>query len=151
MPIARSIGQAILKTLAPEGYSAVQMINILQGSGFTYRRQDMLSDIREYTGRVKYETQIRGLHANDVVPRGWMNEVEMNYPYKYKVWADVNYYDPATGQYITDVRSVYTDDLLKKEDYRGFIEGVETAQNYREGMDLTSVDIRGLDVNTRIR
>lgn len=151
MALARAVGQAILKSLASQMIPGYQMISILRGSGYSYRYQDMLKDVREYTGRVKFETNIRKLGFNDVIKTGWMNEVEMNYPYKYKVWGDVTYYDPATRSYITQARSVYTDDLMKKGDYQGFLEGVELAGQYEEGMTLTSVDIRGLDVNTRLQ
>lgn len=150
MAIARSVGQNILKSLISANIPGWQMISIVRSAGYGYRYQTMLSDIREYTGRVKYESQVTGLNVNNVIPSGWMNKVDMEGPYKYKVWADVNYYDPETNSYISDVKSLYADEYLRIGDYQEYIEDNLVAGGYYAGMDIMSVKIRGLDVNTNI-
>jgi len=150
MPIERAVGQAILKALAPQGLTALQMVSIVRGAGVGYRYTDMLSDIREYTGRVRYETNIRDMTSNTVVPDAWMNRVELDAPYKYKVWSDIKYWDPVAGDYVTKTRSMYTDSLMKKGDFEGFIEGVEIASEYEPGLVLIEANMRGLDYNTAI-
>jgi len=151
MPIQRAVGQALLKSLVKFDLPGSQMISILRSAGAAYRYQDMLSDIREYTGRRMWEGNISKMTGNSVIPDAWMNRVSMNYPYKYKVWADVTYYDFVSDQYITDKRSLYTDDLMKIEDYQGFVEGSEIASAYYSTRDVFEVTITGLDVNTRVR
>ena len=150
MPLERAVGQAILKTLVPQGLSAWQMIQIARGAGAGYRYQDMLKDVREYTGRFKYEAQVRHLTSNTVVPDAWINRVDMAGPYRYKVWADVTYYDPATNEYVTDVRSMYTDELKKVGDYERDYEEVLSGAGCRCDMEFMKINVRGLDYNTRL-
>jgi len=151
MPLERAVGQAMLKTLVPQGLTAWQMIQIVRGAGAGYRYQTMLSDIREYTGRLRYETQIRNMTSNSVIPDIWQNRVDMAGPYKYKVWADVTYYDPTTNEYVTDVRSMYTDELKKIGDYGRDFEDVLSGAGCRCDMEFMKIDIRGMDFNTRLQ
>jgi len=150
MPLARSVGQAILKSLVPFNLPGWQMVQIVRQAGYGYHYQTMLGDIREYTGRFKYEPQVTGLGSNQVITESWMNRVEMSGPYRYKVWADVSYYDPASGDYITDVRSMYTDDLKKVGDYQRDFGDVLESAGCRCDMEFMSVKVRGMDLNTRL-
>ena len=150
MAIARSVGQAILKGLASANIPGWQMISIVRSAGYGYRYQTMLSDVREYTGRLKYEPQVGKLNVNDVIPSGWMNKVDMEGPYKYKVWADVNYFDPVANEYITDTRSMYADDLMRLGDYQTYFEDNLKGAGCRCDMEFMSVRVRSMDVNTNI-
>ena len=118
MPLARAIGQAIFKQLAPEAMSAAAMIRVAQKLGGSYRRTEMLADIRKYTGRIKYARNILGMSGNKVVPRGWMIEVRLNEPgANYRVFGKATFYDWNTGQPIDQTVSFYHTDLMAKDDF----------------------------------
>lgn len=150
MALARAVGQAILKSLIPFNMPGWQMIAIVKKAGYSYRNTLMLSDIREYTGRLKYEEQVRGLLSNQAIPGGWMNRVEMKGPYKYKVWADVKYYDPVSGDFVTDARAMYTDDLKKIQEQKNDFEDRLHESGCRCDMEFWSAEIRGMDINTKM-
>lgn len=118
MPLSRAIGQAIFKQLAPELMSATKMIAVARNLGGTYRKTDMLADIRQYTGRIKYQANIMAMGGNNIVPRGWMVEVKLNEPgANYRVFGKATLYDWNSGMPIEQTVSFYHTDLMDKDDY----------------------------------
>ena len=118
MPLARAIGQAIFKQMAHDLASAGSMIRMAKKLGGSYRRTEMLADIRQYTGRIKYQANILGMSGNKVVPRGWMIEVRLNEPgANYRVFGKATFYDWNTGQPIDQTVSFYHTDLMAKDDF----------------------------------
>jgi len=69
MPLARAIGKAIIETLAPTGLSENRIIRIATQAAGSYRRTEMLNDIRVAGQRFKNQYFIEKLKSNDVVPR----------------------------------------------------------------------------------
>lgn len=130
MPLERAIGKAIIQGLARERLSAGRMISILRQSQATYRRQEMLDDIRAATQRVKYEGSIRRLQAGATVPRGWMVETELADPKAlYRVFGEATYYDEATDTYEPKTVSFYHNELKDNLSYGDdFIEYQPTTQ-----------------------
>jgi len=117
MPLARAIGRAILRGLAPEGLPINAMLNIARQAGGSYRYQDMRDDARKFTERIKYQGSIERLNVNDVVPRAWIVETELNQATRYRVFGMATYYDDETDQYLQKKVSFYTDDYAKTGDY----------------------------------
>jgi len=146
----RAQGLALLKSLAGFDIPAWRMVQMVRNLGYGYRYQTMLSDIRELTGRFKFETRIRDLKSNDIMPEAWMNEVEFEVPFRYKAWFDVTYYNPETGKYVTDVRSVGFDEYMKKTDYEGFAQGRLQDVGCRCDLEFVNIELRGLDKNLRL-
>lgn len=148
MPLAKAIGQAIFKSMAGDLATAGQMIRTAQRMGATYRRKEMLADIRKYTGRVKYSVPIFMLSDNKVVPKGWMVETRLMEPgANYRVFGKAKFYDWNTGTEFEQTVSFYHTDLMNKRDY------AEKFNDYFQGgyqdqdLDLLSFDQIGLDHN----
>ena len=147
MPLARSIAMNVIRSMAKESVSANQIIKAYQTVGGSMRRQDALSLIRSVRNFVKYQPQIGALPGNDTIPKGWLFEQDLSRPYNYRIYVDATYLDPLTGEEFTEVRSFYTNDNMKKEDYaRDFLEnapGLETTPYY----DLIDVNVTGGEHN----
>lgn len=118
MALSKAIGQAIFKRLAPELMRPMEMIRYAKRFGGTYRKTDMLADIRTYTHRAKYQTLIEGLSGNEVVPKAWMTPTELAEPgANYRVFGKSDVLDLRTGIVDEQVFSFYHTELLKKDDY----------------------------------
>ena len=134
MPLAKSIGQTIFKSLASEMGSAASMIRAAAKFGGTYRRTEMLADIRKYTGRAKHEVAILAMSGNKAVPLDWMVETDLNMPgANYRVFGKAKFYDWNTGTEFEQTLSFYHTDWLEKEDYasefKDYFGGGYTADN----------------------
>lgn len=148
MGLRKAIGQAIFKTLAPDGLPAGVMIRMAEKLGGTYRRIEMLDDIRKYTGRIKYQGAILKMGGNNAVPRGWMVETNLNEPgANYRVFGKATLYDYNTGQTIEQTVSFYHTDLMAKGDYsREFFEYFRGSYT-EENMDVISFEQTALEHN----
>lgn len=98
--------------------SAASMIRQARKLGGTYRRTDMLADIRKFQGRAKFETSIRNLSGNSVVPKAWMVETKLKEPgANYRIFGKAEVIDLRTGIYDEIDFSFYHTDLMKKDDW----------------------------------
>ncbi len=113
--ISKAIAKAIFKSLAPDLLRPIAMINIARTQGGSYRRQDMLSDIRRYTQRSKYETQIAALSRNTPVPQAWMGQADLGGQASYRVYGVGTYYDEEIGGYYEKHTSFYTNDHTRPD------------------------------------
>lgn len=146
--MARAIGRAIFKTLAPEALSANAMIKIAQKLGGAYRRQDMLTDIRQLTGRIKYQGNITTMGGNNAVPRGWMVEVRLNEPgANYRVFGKATFYDWNSGTEIVQTVSFYHTDLMAKDDYAEDFNMYFNSGYSEQNMELLGFDQTALEHN----
>jgi len=148
MPFAKAIGQAIFKALAPEAASASSMIRAAAKMGGTYRKTDMLADIRKYTGRIKYEAPIRTMGGNIAVPKGWMVETDLNEPgANYRVFGKAKFYDENTGTIYEKTVSFYHTDLMKKDDFASDFDNYFRAGYKEDNMELLSFEQTALEHN----
>ena len=148
MALARAIGQAIFKSMAGELATAGSMIRAAQKLGGTYRRTDMLADIRKYTGRVKYQAPITAMGGNSAVPRGWMVETSLKEPgANYRVFGKAKFYDWNTGTEFEQTVSFYHTDLMKKSDYETEFNDYFNSGYQDQDLELLSFDQTGLDHN----
>jgi hypothetical protein len=112
MPFERAIGRMLIQSFVPSGFSANAIINMVRRAGYSYRRKEMLSDIRLFSGRFKYEDAVRSVGSNEIVPIRYMNETDLKRENKYMLHGDAVYFDTETGEYITRDVSFYTDRLI---------------------------------------
>jgi len=148
MALAKAIGQAIFKSLAPEFGTAESMIRVAKKMGGSYRRTEMLADIRKYTGRIKYEVPIRTMGGNNAVPRGWMVETDLNEPgANYRVFGKAQFYDWNTGTEFEQTVSFYHTDLMKKDDYASDFDNYFRGGYQEENLELISFDQTALEHN----
>lgn len=148
MPLARAIGQAIFKRMAPELASAGEMIRTAKRLGGTYRKTEMLADIREITHRFKYQNSIKGLSGNKVVPRAWMVETSLKEPgANYRVYGEGQFYDWKTGKEYNKVVSFYHTDLTNKDNYETEFDDYFKDKYQKEDIEVISFNQTGMDHN----
>lgn len=148
MALAKAIGQAIFKSMAPELASAGEMIRMARKMGGTYRRKEMLADIRQYTGRIKYQGNITTMGGNQVVPRGWMVETHLKEPgANYRVFGKATFYDWNSGTEMTQTVSFYHTDLMSKADYASDFNDYYNSGYTEQNIELLSFDQTALEHN----
>ncbi len=148
MPMERAIGQAIFKMMAPELASAGEMIRVAKRLGGSYRRTDMLADIRKYTGRVKYQAPISAMSGNTVVPQAWMVETKLMEPgANYRVFGKAKFYDWNTGTEFEQTVSFYHTDLMNKDNYESEFNDYFQGGYQDKDLELLSFDQTALEHN----
>lgn len=148
MGLARAIGQAIFKAMAPELASAAEMIRAAKRLGGTYRRTEMLADIRQYTGRVKYQAGIQSMGGNKVVPKSWMVEVQLKEPgANYRVFGQAKFYDWNTGTEYEQLVSFYHTDLMDKDSFAREFDDYFNSGYQDVDLELLSFDQTALEHN----
>ena len=145
MPFARAVGRVIIKRLVPTGLGSNAILRAIQRSGNSYRRTDMLADVRQISGLHKYEKAVRNVGTNEVIPKGYMVNSDLKQPYKYRVYGKTNYYDPDTDSYVTVSESFYTDDLAKKGDWEEIYSKSYDDRYPEGGMEFTNFNITSIE------
>lgn len=147
MPLPRAIGKMVLQGLAGGGLSLTDMVSIARRAGGGYRNAEMMEDARVFSGRAKYEGQVTTLNTNQVIPRGWTNEVELLQGTKYRVHGNMTVFDEESGKYLTQRASFYTDDYAKIGDLQqGFFDHF-TGKYQDQNLDITEFEITALEHN----
>jgi hypothetical protein len=149
MPLIRAVALNIIKSLVPLNLPGSAIISHLQQLGMTYRRTDMLFDIRKAFDRVKYETQITRLSSNSVVPDSWMNSEKLGEPYNYRVHLKVDYYDPDTGEYSTEHRFMFADDIKSVGEYVEDFPDYAMSKDYVQDKSFEGASVVGITKNER--
>jgi len=147
MSIARSIGYTFLEPMIKQGIGSNRIYNLLRSAGVSYRKQDMLNDIRDISGRYKMQSQVEALTGNRVVPTNYMTDRELRRPVKYRVYGEIHSWDFEEGTEVISEGSFYTDDLAKKEDWEeSFKDNYRRSEKYPD-MEIMSFHISGVDHN----
>jgi hypothetical protein len=149
MPIERSIALNIIRSLVPLNLPGSRIISYLAGLNLTYRRTDMLSDIRTAFDRIKYETQVTSLAPDQVVPESWMSREEMSAPYNYRIALKVDYYDPDTGAYSTEHRYMFADEASAVGDYVEQFPDYALNEGSPSDRSFEGAQVVGITKNTR--
>jgi len=121
--VRRALGRVLIQGLVPQGLGANAIIRALQRGGVSYRRKDMLDDIRLFSGKMKYEDAVRATGPGERVPTRYMVETSFKRPHKYRVYMDVEFEHPITGETYTQEKSFYTDEYLDVDEWES--RGVE--------------------------
>lgn len=148
MPLAKAIGQAIFKAMAPELASASEMIRKAAKLGGTYRRKEMLADIRKYKGFVQHQAAVTAMGGNSVVPRAWMVETALKEPgANYRVFGKASFYDWNTGEEFSKTVSFYHTDLMDKDNFAREFDDYFTKDYHDRDLELLSFEQTGLEHN----
>ncbi|NVM22324.1 MAG: hypothetical protein HWN68_11160 [Desulfobacterales bacterium] len=136
--------RAIFRTAIPDflrrGFSVNAMIREARAWGVSYRRTEMLGDVREFQGYFVNESRVRTLDR-DVIPSSWyMQETDLRRIRRYRVHGNITYRNPLTGEEWTKPMSLY-DDTLKtlnewEEDYK---------DDVKERMEFYEIEVVGID------
>ena len=137
----------MINALIPQGLGSNAIIRAIREAGYSYRRTDMLSDIRSFAGRAMHEVQVKNLAGNTVIPQSYMVETELQMPYKYRVFGDTDILDDESDMVTSTTKSFYTDDLAAKEDWENQFISVSQENYSTEGQTITNFQIKSVEHN----
>lgn len=149
MAIQRMIGRMIIRQLTGQNWDTGDIIREVRRAGYSYRRQDMLTDIRKFQGRIKYEDQILQRTPQDYVPKGFMVETDLKAPKKYRVHGYARYYNKDTGEYFDHRASFYTDSYQRMGDWEQDFTSYNWGAKYGENVQAQGFQVRAVEHNQR--
>ena len=118
MGIERSLFRTMLPEWSRLGFSGSAMIRQAGRMGIaTYRRKDMLSDIRSAQDRVSFGNKLMDFPGNQRPVKSVMAETELRAARKYRVFGTFQTRDTETGRVQYEHKSFYTDTLRTKADF----------------------------------
>jgi len=115
--VLRSQVRKMMPGLVKQGLSFRHIARTLRKAGFGYRTTEMLFDWREAENIWRGEIWSRAAPTGQVFKKGFMTEIDLRFPAKYRVYFAVEKFDPITGELRPDVVSLYTDDLLSPDEW----------------------------------
>ena len=115
--MARYLGRMAIGQVIPLDWATRRIISMLSRTTGTYRRTDMLRDIREARDINQFGASVRDLAVNIRPPQDIMVETELTRRRKYRVFGRVKEIDIDTGRVQYSVKSFYTDSLRTKEQW----------------------------------
>jgi len=137
--------RAMVPSYINKAMSANAMINAARGLGVSYRRTNMLRDIREFTGLMRKEGAVRATPADDYVKLGNMTEIDLKRDRRYRGFADVTYKNTLTGETLTKTISFYDDERRTAEDWAKEFDRKRKEIQYRDDEDLISFTLRAVE------
>lgn len=150
MPVggsSRALFRLLIPGLVTQGLGANAILGAARDMGFGVQRQWGLGQIREISGLMRLERAVRG-HPRDVLPhRGLMVETELRRPRRYRVFADVTYFNTETGERQSQLISFYDDERLTKEQWRSAFDVARGESAYRTDEVVEKFDIRSIEHN----
>jgi len=150
MPLIRAVALNVIKSLVPLNLPGAEVVRMLQQLHITYKRTTMLADIRVAFDRVKYESRITALKPDAVIPDAWMNTEDMGAPYNYRVHLKVTNFDEASGEYITEHKYMFEDDLKSVGDYADDFPDYSAGTSDPEGVQYAGAQVVGVTKNMRV-
>ena len=128
----RAIARMLLPDWAKSAWSATRIIRGLKSAGLTYRRQDMLSDIRAAKDAADYGQTVVTLKQDQVIGKEAMNETILRKPRQYKLGFHSVVRDVETGGYRTEYTNIYVDNTNTKGGWEDqFIDEMNTIETNR--------------------
>lgn len=147
MALQRMIGRMLIRQLTGMNWDTGDIIREVRRAGYSYRRQDMLNDIRSFSGRIKYEAQIKNLGPDQYVPKSYMVETDLKAPKKYRVHGYATYWDEDAGQYYTQKASFYTDNYQRPGDWEQDFTSYNWGQAYGRNIRAQGFQVRAVEHN----
>lgn len=115
--IAKGPGRALIPALHKAGFSPNQIYKQLKNVyKMSWRKQDMLADIRQVTGLMKHERQWDGFDPSRKPGRWLFNDVPLRAKENYRLYADINTFNVLSGDYDTRRISFYIDKFDSPDD-----------------------------------
>ena len=141
----RAFGKPFIPQLVRQGLSSGRIISTLIEHGVSYRRQDMLRDIREVTGLARMESFTRAADPRQAFPKFGMIETELRKDRRYRVFGKLEYRDTLTGETFEKNVSFYTDtnkgkDLWDEDFLDQYEMGEYKPAKYVTGFNIVNVE-----------
>lgn len=150
MGLIRAVALNVIKSMVPLNLPGSAILHHLQQLNLTYRRTDMLFDVRKIMDRVKYESQITALRPDQTVPGSWMSTEKLGEPFNYRVHLKVDYYDPDTGEYTTNHRFMFADDIKTVGEYVEDFPDYAMSKDYVQEQDFAGASVVGITKNEQM-
>lgn len=147
MGLEKAIAKAIFRSMVGKGMGSNRLIRLAQSQGGSYRRIDMLNDIRKMEDRLKYEKQTLAIPFNEKVPRRLMIETDLKQQAKYRIQGYMTVYDEDTDSYLTQKASFYTDNYSETGDYAEAFTTAYWSKYQEEALEITEFQTRNVEHN----
>lgn len=149
MGVERALFRALIPEWVTLGYSARRMIREARALNIpTYRRTDMLGDIREFQGFLLHESQVSTYDVNKVLPKGYMTEVSLRRDRKYRIFANITTQNRVNGETDTRLVSFYSDELMTITDWEQAYQDMIEDANYKPEEEVLFMETRAVEHNT---
>lgn len=143
--LPRYFGRMVIGAVIPLDWSSRRIINYLARTTGTYRRTDMLRDIREAKDIFEYGSKVNALAVNIRPPKTVMVEIELKRARKYRVFGRTREVNRDTGRVSYKQISFYDDTLRTKDKWgKEYLKQKEEAR-YELEEDITNVDIFAIE------
>ena len=135
----RGVARRFIPEMLGLGYSTTVIGWAFAMAGLTYRRTDMLADIREFSGRERKRDPLKAIPsklrptAATIQPSEYMQKSFLNYNYK------ITGYDTFTEQEVTEWITVSSDEILSMQE-AGEI-AVYLTDRYKEEVEVYKIEI----------
>lgn len=141
----RALARAAIPGYLERGLGSNAIINALRPMGLSYRRTDMLADIRHFSGLAKLEGAVRAVAPTTIFPRHAMVETDLLRPRRYYVKARMTVFDELTLEEEERWVSFYTNQRMTKDQWsgdfiRGYVEGKYGAHEQIVNVEVASVE-----------
>ncbi len=140
----RAIFRAAIPAYLQAGLSFNAMIIDWKKYAPTYRRTDMLQDIREIAGLLAGEKSQAGLGRSNLIPDNIMGTFYHDSPAKYRVFLTAQIENRFTHENDAMTLTYYTDEQLSKEEYEDLEVDRFTTDSVPGGWALTSLDFKAV-------
>jgi len=121
------------------------MIRIARREGFSYRRTDMLRDIREFTGLMRHEGAVRATPTDQRISRAHMTDIDLKRDRRYRGYADATFQNIETGEIKEKTISFYDDEQRTEEEWAEEWDEKRIEKLYREDEELVGFKMRALE------
>ena len=125
----RALARILLPDWAKSAWSAARIIRGLKSAGLTYRRTDMLGDIRKVKDRVEFGGRVIDFPITEIPSGDVMNEVTLLRDRRYKIGFRSKVFYTETGVTKYEYTNMYTDSRQTKEGWSNqFIDDMNTVE-----------------------
>ena len=142
---ARYYFRAMIPVYIREGMSTVAITSIARREGFSYRRTDMLRDIREFTGLMRHEGAVRATPTDQWISRGSMTDIDLKRDRRYRGFADATFQNIETGETRKSIISFYDDEQRTADEWAEEWDEQRREKLYREDEELVGFEMRALE------
>jgi hypothetical protein len=141
----RAVVFQLANYLFPRGASFNTIIRTARVFGVSYRRADMLYDLRRWVNKFRSFSMATGIDWNKRVPYSRMPATEFKKDFKFRVHADILYRDPLTGEIKRDPHTRYTNAWLSPSGYEDYIDNRIKNKKYEPGFEFAGVEFKGVE------
>jgi len=141
----RALFRAMIPTFIGLEWTSTAMTNQALRMGVSYRRTNMLADIREFTGLMRHETAIRATPSTVRVAKFDMTEVDLRRARRYRGFADATYRNIETGEQVTKPISFYDDELRTEDEWSDVFDEDRRLAEYKPGEELVGFTLTAVE------